>query len=104
MFSAPEDIDPVSYTLGRISPVKSRGGNKQTETERGKMQRTRLGFEPGPPESTQRKMPPRELTPGLSGDLEMVEVTLSSPTEIASLEELGRKANKLANAKIGYEK
>jgi hypothetical protein len=39
----------------------------------------------------------RELTPG---DLEMVEVTLSSSTEIARLVELGREANKLA--KIEY--
>jgi hypothetical protein len=55
-FSAPEDIDPGSYTLGRISPVNTRSGNKhQTETEREEMQRTRLGYKPGPPESTQRE-------------------------------------------------
>jgi hypothetical protein len=44
----------------------------------------------------------RELTPGLTGDLQMVEVTLNSSTEIARLVELGREANKLANAKIWY--
>jgi hypothetical protein len=79
MFSTPEDIDPGYYTLGRISPVKSRSGNKhQTETEREEMQRTRLQFEPGPPESTQGAMSPRELNPGLSGDLEMVELRINS--------------------------
>ena len=34
----------------------------------------------------------------------MVEVTLRNPTEIASLGELGRQANKLVNAKIGWKK
>ena len=34
----------------------------------------------------------------------MVEVTLRNPTEIASLGELGRQANKLANAKNRVEK